>query len=571
MSYFYVIIFDIFCISIIALFLNNNCKIKLNYAFLISICLCGLFLYTAYLIFPIQYLRYFVFTYLIIIIFATFKCFLNNKISKENLNLLVEFFVLSFLISLFSWNRYYLDEDELNHWGKIIKYFHIIQNSDFKELRVYIYHQPFLPLVHFFNSFFLGFREDLSIFSNNLFIISSFYFVFYHEKISFFKRVCLLIIFYLCLNSLSFGLVSIYADPIISVLYLSLIIYIYCLQDNLKLKDLFIIFTISISLFLVHRSGIVYLLFAIFFWFVLYGYKKKKFLVIFIFLNLIFISYILRYSLDNYNLFDLYSLKSFLNNFLLVDIYFSDFGVSLNTILFFAGISNYKIPELNINVLFWLMLISLLLVFNYKKNLKLIFFFILQFFLYSIIIYLFKIKAAELSILVYGRYIGIFFLSVLLFCIFIISLEKNKLNTSILLSVFFILWFVTPNKTYGFLLSNNLNLQQQQNKNFWEQKQAIKKIYSRLKLGHEVLVVTGSAKSKTTLYHPSMPFSLMNFEFFPILSSDWMVRIISFDDYMNKIPIVFQPNIIFYNFSLEEKQVIKKLSGRNDLMYINFQ
>ena len=191
--------------------------------------------------------------------------------------------------------------------------------------------------------------------------------------------------------------------------------------------------------------------------------------------------------------------------------------------------------------------------------------------MYSFIIYFFKIKAAELSILVYGRYIGIFFLSVLLFCIFIISLEKNKLNTSILLSVFFILLSVTPNKTYGFLLSNNLNLQQQQNKNFWEQKQAIKKIYSRLKLGHKVLVVTGSAKSKTTLYHPSMPFSLMNFEFFPILSSDWMVRIISFDDYMNKIPIVFQPNIIFYNFTLEEKQVIKKLSGRNDLMYINFQ
>lgn len=277
MIYFSAAIIDIFCIIIFSIFLNANLKIKFNHSFLISICLCCLYLYFVYLIFPSHFLKYFIYIYWLIIIFLGGNLFFSKKFNKENLSLLIEFFIVCLLISFFCWNRYYLDEDELNHWGKIIKYFHIIQNSDLKELLIYFYHQPFLPLVHFFNSFFLGFREDLSIFSNNLFIISSFYFVFYHERISFVKRVCLLIIFYLCLNNLSFGLVSIYADPIISVLYLSLIIYIYCLKDNLKLKDLFIIFTISISLFLVHRSGIVYLLFAIFFWFVLYGYKKKNF------------------------------------------------------------------------------------------------------------------------------------------------------------------------------------------------------------------------------------------------------------------------------------------------------
>ena len=565
MAYFYVIIFDIFCISIIALFLNNNFKIKLNYAFLISLCLCGLFLYTAYLIFPIQYLGHIVFTYLIIIIFATFKCFLNNKISKENLNLLLEFFVLSFLISLFSWNRFYLDEDELNHWGKAVKYFHVVQNPDFKELTIYLYHKPFLPLIHFFNSFFSAFREDLSIFSNNLFIISSFYFIFYHKKISFVKRIYLFIIFYLCLNNLSFGLVSIYADPIISVLYLSLIIYIYCLKDNLNLEDFFIIFILSISLFLLHRSGVVYVLFAIFFWFILHGYKNKKFLALFVFVNLILISYVLVYRFHNYNLFDIYSFKSFLSKFLFVDIYFSDFGISFNTIQSFVGISNYKLPEFNINVLFWLVMILLLLVYNCNENLKIIFFFILQFFLYSFIIYIFKIKTDELSILVYGRYIGIFFLSALLFAIFIHSTFNNKFNTTILLMTFFVLLSVTPNKTYGFLLPNNFLFKQVQNQNFWKQKQDIKKIYSRLNPDYKVFVVQGSAKSETTLYHPLMPFSLMNFELYPFIHTRILIS-----EYENDLQNFFKYNIIFYNLTADEKNKVKELNGRDGLIYLNF-
>ena len=86
----------------------------------------------------------------------------------------------------------FLDEDELNHWGRIIKYFHIITNSEINKIpEIYLYHQPFLPVIHFFNSFVSGFREDISIFSNNLFLISSFYFLFYQEKISFYKRIFL--------------------------------------------------------------------------------------------------------------------------------------------------------------------------------------------------------------------------------------------------------------------------------------------------------------------------------------------------------------------------------------------
>ena len=42
----------------------------------------------------------------------------------------------------------------------------------------------------------------------------------------------------------------------------------------------------------------------------------------------------------------------------------------------------------------------------------------------------------------------------------------------------------------------------------------IKKIYNMLKPNLETFIIEGSYKSKTTAYHPSMPFSLMNFEFY---------------------------------------------------------
>jgi hypothetical protein len=128
---------------------------------------------------------------------------------------------------------------------------------------------------------------------------------------------------------------------------------------------------------------------------------------------------------------------------------------------------------------------------------------------------------------------------------------------------------VTPNKTYGFLLSNNFFLQQQQNQDFWNQKQAIKKIYFNLNPDYKVFVVQGSAKSKTTLYHPSMPFSLMNFELYPLIHT-WMIKSISIFEYENDLQTFSKSNIIFYNLTLDEKNKVNELNNREDLIYINF-
>ena len=584
MPYFFSILTSIISISTLAIFINKNIKINLNYSFLISSCLCSLFIYIGYIILPIFHLKYFIYSYIIITIFAAIQLIKKQKVTKENLNLLIEFLIITFLVSFFSWNKYYLDQDELDYWGIILKYFHFFQNTNFdnsylfnltSENSSFFYHKPFLSIFHFYNSFFSGFREDISIFSNNLLIISAFYFVFYHEKDSIYKRSFLLIIFYICLNNLSFGLVSIYADPIIATLYLSLIVHLYRTKDVSNICDIFIIFTLTISLFLLHRSGVIFILFAIYFWFILSNNKKKK--IVFFLFNIVIFFIIFQFVFIKCSGFEFkcvffeYDIfKHFLKNFLTIDIYFSDFGVSINSILSILGIQNSILPEFDIKVIFWLIIILLMLSYNYKTYLKIIFFILFQFFLYTFIIYTAKIQIDGLSILVYGRYIGIFLLSAILFCVYIYSINIKKYNNIILSFLLCFLIFITPNKTYGFFLTNNYFLKQEQNQNYWNHKQKIKKIFYMLKPNLETFVVEGSYKSKTTAYHPSMPFSLMNFEFYSINSKTKKIKTIKFSNYINEFYTLLNGNIVFYNLTPSEKKLLKKINISQNHIYLNF-
>jgi hypothetical protein len=571
MAYFTSIILNITCISVLSLFLNSVFKIKLNYSFLISICFCALILYMGYLILPTLYLNYYIYGYLLIIFILPWKILLEAKISKENFILLIEFICLCFVISIFTWNRYYLDQDELDHWGRVIKYFHFISNEEFDDLYLYSYHKPFLPIFHFFNSFFSGYREDIMIFSNNLIIISSFYFIFYHHKISFLKRIFLFIIFYLSINNLTFGLVSIYADPIISLLYACLVFYIYRLKEQYEYTDFFIIITLASSLFLLHNSGVVFLIFAACFWFFLNLQSKFRFpFLIIMIINLFFVLYIFFFRLIDFSFFELNSLKFFLKNFLLTDIYFSDFGVSLNTILSYIKVDKFRFVEIDINVLFWLIFILLVFLTQYKKNSKIILFFLFQFFTYSLIIYAYKIHFTELSILVYGRYIGIYFLSLLLIAVFIISVENKKFNFASLSIIFLILFSITPNKTYGFLLPQKFFLKQIQNQNFLYQKQKINKLNLQMSSNYSFYVVEGSAISFTTKYHPTMPISLINYELYGAITDQWIVETVLYSDYLKGRYKVFNPNIIFYNLTKYEKKQINKINSYKNKIFLNF-
>lgn len=571
MNFFFNVLINIFSLSVFSLFLSFFYKIKLNFSFLISLCFTALYFFFSYIFFPIIYLKYFVYLYFFIILVMTCKIIINfrENISHDTIKLITEFVLISILISIFTWNRYFLDEDELNHWGKIIKYFHFITSDNplFSDLDIYLYHNPFLPLLHFFNSFYLGFREDISIFSNNLLLLSSFYFVFYKKK-EFYLRVFKFSIFYLSLNSLSFGFVSVYADPVIAVLYLCLIFYIYHIKNSYDFKNIVILLILGISLFLCHRSGAVYFLFSFFFLFFINYYQLNKLYILkFIILNFIFFIYIFFYRIHNYNLFDLNSFSYFFKNFLFTDIYFSDFGVSLNLILVNFGFENLKLPEINISVLFWILFILSLFLCVAKKNINILLFIIFQFFLYSLIIYMFKIKSSDLSILVYGRYIGIYLLSIFLFVIYLISIKRN--NLILYNFIFLILIFITPKKTYGFFLPNSFYLTQKQNYNFFNQKNEIKKIYPNLRWGVDYLVVQGSLKSLNNADHPSLILSQINFELYPHQIKNREFQTVNFNFYINNFLDFSKLNIIFLNLTNKEKSIILK-SNLDNISFLNF-
>ena len=582
MGYFYQVTIDIFCILSVSLFLNHTFKIKLHYCFLISLCSSAIIFYSAYLLIPLSLLKYFFYLYLIIIFFIPWKIILENKISKNDKNLLLEFFIISFIISFFCWNKYYLDEDELHYWGKIVKYFHIVKNANSADFPfIYLYHKPFLPLLHFFNSFFTFFREDLSIFSNNTIIIAAFYFVYYNEKINILKRLFVFIIFYICINNLSFGFVSIYADPIIGIIYFSLIFYIYKSQQNLiRNVDFFIILILGLFLFLSHRSGMIYFIFASLFW-ILLNYRlvdRKKFffaiVVLFLACFYIFNNII---TIDHaFNNLRLSSFPSFVVEFLFIDIYFSDFGVSYNSILSFLGINNFKFPVFDIRILFWFVLIILLTVLNFNKNYKVIIFVILQFFLYLMIIYILKIQIENLHIRGTSRYLGVFFLSILLFNIYFISLKKP---TYVLFILFLAMVSITPKKTFGFLLPESLYLKDQSNLAYKKNRDKIAYVAKLFDKQKKIIIIQSNETLNSHLHNSSLVQSAMQLGFYGTnlsapkdVPQEHMFKTIEYNLYLKATSNYDNYNKVFYNLSELEMHSIKRLPkfNRKKSFFIKF-
>ena len=549
MVYLTQVLLSAFCITSIAVFGSFIFKIKHNYSFLLSCCFIALFLNLGWKFIPINLLIYSI--YLISLVCFIMSLFRRKEIDF-NITDLLEYLFFFFLLAFLSHSRYFLDEDEFTYWGILLKYFHALSSGNFiseglsiNGTKVTLYHQPFLPLFHFFNSFMVGFKEDLSIFSNNIFILSGFFFIFYSERIHILKKFFIFFLIYLLINNLSFGMVSIYADVNIAILYASILFFIY----NQNLKDLsyrepLIFFTLFLSLFLVHRSGAIYSMFVVIFYFFLKFEKKKireNFLTLFIIFLLFFIYIVvIRFQLFAFDLetpklylltlFDYAHISKFLKIFLFIDIYFSDFGVTYNGVLNQLGFNSTWIPVIDINVLFWLLLISSLFFITIPLHKKrIIFFFATQFVIYTFIIYLYKIKTDNVYHLVYGRYIGIFFLGFIIFYLSLL-LRSTFFQNKYLITIFFIILVsITPKKTIGFIVPEYIYLKEKNNLNFFLNRKIIKE--SKLKYdlinnqleNSQVIVVTGSNNSSFS-EHESLAESIIKLEFYPnkVLFTDYL-------------------------------------------------
>ena len=557
-------------------FINLIFRTKLNETFLITICsiiIFNYFLFKLNIYFNLTILDY---TFLIILLSAfLFLPIIIKNNSKINKKLNLEFLFIFLLIFILSKDRYYLDQDEFSYWGVALK--NLTQNIDGFN---FSHHPDGLNL--FRNLFiFLEYNEGNIIFSNNIILISGFYYLFYDRKLIFFEKIFLFTIYYLLLNNLSFGFLSIYSDPILAVMYACLLKKIYFVfKDGDSLKEinfLFILFTIL----LLNRSAPIYAIFIFYLClslFFLNFYNKNRtgiglFILTFIIFGLLVFIFILPHLHHNYPLiissyFEIlfYSdvLTKKLIDFFLAPIYFSHFGVTLNGIFEVIFSTTYKLFEFQIPVIFYVSLLLLFMFFKFKYKKFIIISSFLIIVTYMIIILILKIDLEKLHLSAVPRYIGIMILAKFLFLISIVTFYKKSIhNNYILLFLIFSLFIVTPKKTLGFFAPNKIYYSDLSNYNFKRNREKISMLSDFKNNFDNVIVIHKKNYSDITNitvagYH-TFYHNIIEYEMWP--------KKTIFIEY-EKLPLLKKTNSLIILYDLPSKE-ISKINTNNNFFKIN--
>lgn len=521
----FLILFIIFEISNL---LNNKFKINnhLKYLFSILILLTTIF-FSLKLIHIINFnfnsnlsYLFFIRIFFYILLFLTLYSFIKKK--KYAFNKIDLYFVgIYFFLCFLTYDRYFLDEDEFTYWGLRIKDFYYL--NEFQTFKLNNYHQPLLTFWQLFFSTNFEFKENIFIFANSVILIGAFFFlaedILNINKINY-KLVSLyLILYYLLINNLSFGFVSIYADPIIAILSACILKLI--IKNEYHKSNILLLILLSICLYFVHRLGIIFLLLLL----PLILLKNYKFIIFenkirllaYIILIIISIRFLffntLVYSQTPFNIFDrLDLLFEILIDFIinvkkifLIDIYFSSFGTSINK--FFEFYLNKKniLNIYTLNILFWVIILSIVIFFQKKKNILI--YFILSLIFYFLVIYIEKIHFQNLSYLVFGRYVSIFLLSYMLY----FFTKKN--NIYLIYFLLTINFLITPLKSFGFFVPDSIYYAYEKNKSFKINREQIKQFSLRHKDCKNVFAIYNKKNFPNYLDgHYSLILNVINYE-----------------------------------------------------------
>jgi hypothetical protein len=557
-------------------FINLIFRTKLNETFLITI--CSIIIFSYFLVKLDIYFNLTILNYAFLIILLSAFLFLpviiknNSKINKK-LNL--EFLFIFLLIFFLSKDRYYLDQDEFSYWGVALK--NLTQRIDGFN---FVHHPDGLNL--FRNLFiFFEYNEGNIIFSNNIILISGFYYLFYDRKLIFFEKFFLFTIYYLLLNNLSFGFLSIYSDPILSVFYACLLKKTYFMfKDGNTLKEinfLFILFTIL----LLNRSAPIYAIFIFYLClslFFLNFYNKHKtgiglFILTFIVSGLLIFIFLFPYLNHKYPLiisdyFEIlfYSdiLTKQLINFFLAPIYFSHFGVTLNGIFEIIFIRTYKLFEFQIPIISYVVFLSLFMFFKFKYIKFLTISSLLIIVTYMIIILILKIQLENLHLSAVPRYIGIMILAKFLFLISIFTFYNKLIHKNyFMIFLLFGLFIVTPKKTLGFFVPNKIYYSDLSNYNFKRNREKISMLGDLKNNFDDVIVIHKKDYSDYTNnsiagYH-TFYYNIIEYEMFPKKTI-----FLEFE----KIHLLKKTNSLIILFDLSAKD-ISKIDTNNNFYKIN--
>ena len=231
MIYIYTLVF-LFIILSTSNFLTLKFDIKNNQSYFISCCLIILLSFLSFFIDKIynfvslKYLFYFFFLFSIYSLL-----FLIPNFSKINKKINLEFIFLYLIFFFVSKDRYYLDQDEFTYWGRSLKELSL----GLKPYNDFSHHPKGTSLFQYLLIFF-KYKEGLAIFANNILLISGYFYLFYERKLSTIEKIILFLIYYLLLNNLSFGFLSIYSDPILAVYFSCRISYQTLMKSVFVLK-----------------------------------------------------------------------------------------------------------------------------------------------------------------------------------------------------------------------------------------------------------------------------------------------------------------------------------------------
>ena len=550
-------------------FLNLKYKIKLNETYFISLCLIILI---TYLLFQLQ------FNYnigsskkiLVILLFssAIFFIYLIKNYKKIKFSLNIEFVFFIIIIFLLSKDRYYLDQDEFTYWGLAIKAL-TLDLSDYN-----FFHHP--QGLNFFRNLFVifGFNEGMTIFSNNIILISGFFFLFYKRELTLIQKVIFFFIYYLLLNNLSFGFVSIYSDPILAIFYACIINKIFFIFTDKKSENDFSIILIFISILLINRSSPIYFLYALYFvvgLFFIENYKKKnnnffiKFiLIIFSLLYFIYKFYLPLFLTGHHelktifeNLVDINTYLKQLINLLIQPIYFSSFGTTINSTFDLIFSINYKINEFQIPLLVYIVLLLPFFIFKFKHKNFLLISSIFLILIYTIIVLVLKLEIENLHISAIPRYVGIMILAKYFFIISIVVFNKQHFNKNFIFVFFlFFLIVVTPKKTLGFFVTDNIYYSSVSNKNFKINRDKISTINTVKNSYDNFLIIhkknysdytNNNISGEHSFYH-----NIIEYELFPKKP-----KYIELNDYLLLSESLNEKNMLLIYFDLPSSDILK--------------
>lgn len=525
-------LFQSVSILVIIIFVSDFLKKKFEikdsakylYSILIIITFCFLILKAIKFLntFPILNFDY-VNIFRIFFFILLFISLLGIILLKSNFNNLdICFIVIYIAVCLLSYDRYYLDEDEFTYWGQRIKDFYYY--NELQTFKISRYHQPLLTSWQLFFTN-LKFSENLTIFANNVILISAFFFLSDYSRKNILSNLSFIILsfllFYLIINNLSFGFVSIYADPIVAILSTCILKII--IEDEYDKQKIIFLFFLAFCLYFSHRLGIIFL-FILLSYILLKNYnfiflKNKKRFIISLALIILLGRYLflnqLAYSQTPFNIFDRIDiLIEIMNNFilnlkkiLLIDVYFSSFGLFINKIFEIYINKKSFLNSYSINILFWSILIFILLILDKKK--ETVIYFILSFIFYLFVIFIEKAYFQNLSYLVFGRYASIFLLSFLLFIL------TRKTNYYMLISLLIFNLSITPLKSFGFFVPNNIYYSYDKNRNYKINRDQIKLFSARNSKCKKVFAIYDKKNFPNYLDgHYSLLLNIFNYELF---------------------------------------------------------